>query len=55
MARTKSNKPIKIHAGFNILKKDKDKAQELADKQGISLSLYINKAVIEKIRRDEEG
>ena len=53
--RPKSKKGMKVHTAFKIYPDDKARAQAMADKLDISLSAYINKAVLEKVARDEKS
>lgn len=53
--RPKSKKGMKVHTAFKIYPDDKARAQAMADKQDMSLSAYINKAVLEKVARDEKS
>lgn len=53
--RPKSKKGTKIHTAFKIYPDDKIRVQAMADKLGISLSLYINRAVLEKVAHDEKS
>ena len=53
--RPKSKKGAKVHTAFKIYPVDKARAQEMADKLDISLSAYINRAVLEKVARDEKS
>lgn len=53
--RPKSKKGAKVHTAFKIYPSDKARAQEMADKLDISLSAYINRAVLEKVARDEKS
>lgn len=53
--RPKSKKGMKVHTAFKIYPDDKARAQAMADKLDISLSSYINKAVLEKVERDEKS
>ena len=53
--RPKSKCGIKVHTAFKIYPKDKARAQAMADKLDISLSSYINKAVLERVARDEKS
>ena len=53
--RPKSKKGMKVHAAFKIYPDDKARAQAMADKLDMSLSAYINKAVLEKVARDEKS
>ncbi len=53
--RPKSKRGMKVHTAFKIYPDDKARAQAMADKQDISLSAYINKAVLEKVARDEKS
>lgn len=53
--RPKSKKGMKVHTAFKIYPEDKARAQAMADKLDMSLSAYINKAVLEKVARDEKS
>ena len=53
--RPKSKKGVKVHTAFKIYPDDKARAQAMADKLDMSLSAYINKAVLEKVERDEKS
>ena len=53
--RPKSKKGTKVHTAFKIYPDDKARVQAMADKFGISVSLYINKAVLEKVEQDEKS
>lgn len=53
--RPKSKKGAKVHTAFKIYPADKARAQAMADKLDISLSAYINRAVLEKVARDEKS
>lgn len=53
--RPKSKKGMKVHTAFKIYPDDKARAQAMADKLDMSLSAYINKAVLEKVARDEKS
>lgn len=53
--RPKSKKGAKVHTAFKIYPVDKARAQEMADKLDMSLSAYINRAVLEKVARDEKS
>ena len=53
--RPKSKKGTKVHTAFKIYPADKARAQARADKLDMSLSSYINKAVLEKVARDEKS
>ena len=53
--RPKSKKGMKVHTAFKIYPDDKVRAQAMADKLDMSLSAYINKAVLEKVARDEKS
>ena len=55
VGRPKSKKGIKVHTAFKIYPSDKERAQAMADKLDMSLSAYINKAVLEKVERDEKS
>jgi len=53
--RPKSKKGMKVHTASKIYPDDKARAQAMADKLDMSLSAYINKAVLEKVARDEKS
>lgn len=53
--RPRSKKGVKVHTAFKIYPKDKERAQAMAEKLDISLSSYINKAVLEKLAHDEKS
>ena len=53
--RPKSKKGVKVHTAFKIYPNDKVRVQAMADKLEMSLSAYINKAVLEKVARDEKS
>lgn len=53
--RPKSKKGVKVHTAFKIYPDDKARVQAMADKLDMSLSSYINKAVLEKVERDEKS
>ena len=53
--RPKSKKGMKVHTAFKIYPDDKARAQAMADKLDMSLSAYVNKAVLEKVARDEKS
>lgn len=53
--RPKSKKGMKVHTAFKIYPDDKARAQAMADKLDMSLSAYINKAVLGKVARDEKS
>mgnify|MGYP000002621500 FL=1 len=55
VGRPKSKKGTKVHTAFKIYPSDKERAQAMADKLDMSLSAYINKAVLEKVERDEKS
>ena len=55
VGRPKSNKGVKVHTAFKIYPEDKKRVQVMADKLNMSLSSYINKAVLEKVERDEKS
>ena len=52
VGRPKSKKGVKVHTAFKIYPADKARVQAMADKLDMSLSSYINKAVLE---RDEKS
>ena len=53
--RPKSKKGVKVHTAFKIYPEDKARAQAMSEKLDMSLSSYINKAVLEKLTRDEKS
>ena len=53
--RPKTKRGMKVHTAFKIYPDDKARAQAMADKLDMSLSAYINKAVLEKVKRDEKS
>ena len=53
--RPKTKRGMKVHTAFKIYPDDKARAQAMADKLDMSLSSYINKAVLEKVVRDEKS
>ena len=53
--RPKTKRGMKVHTAFKIYRDDKVRAQAMADKLDMSLSSYINKAVLEKVERDEKS
>jgi hypothetical protein len=53
--RPKSKKGVKVHTAFKIYPADKARAQAMADKLDLTLSSYVNKAVLEKVARDEKS
>lgn len=53
--RPKSKKGVKVHTAFKIYPVDKVRVQAMADKFNMSLSSYINKAVLEKVEHDEKS
>ena len=55
VGRPKSKKGTKVHTAFKIYPIDKERARNMADKLNMSLSAYINKAVLEKVERDEKS
>lgn len=55
VGRPKSKRGVKVHTAFKIYTEDKARAQAMADKLDMSLSSYINKAVLEKVERDEKS
>lgn len=55
VGRPKSKKGVKVHTAFKIYPSDKARVQAMADKLDMSLSAYINKAVLEKVTRDEKS
>lgn len=52
--RPKSKRGVKVHTAFKIYPEDKARVQAMAEKLDMSLSAYINKAVLEKVERDEK-
>lgn len=55
VGRPKSKRGVKVHTAFKIYSDDKARAQAMAEKLDMSLSSYINKAVLEKVVRDEKS
>ena len=55
VGRPKSKKGVKVHTAYKIDPSDKERVQAMADKLGMSLSAYINRAVLEKVERDEKS
>lgn len=55
VGRPKSKRGVKVHTAFKIYADDKARVQAMADKLDMSLSSYINKAVLEKVTRDEKS
>ena len=53
--RPKSKKGVKVHTAFKIYPEDKARAQAMADKLDLTLSAYVNRAVLEKVVRDEKS
>ena len=53
--RPKSKRGVKVHTAFKIYLEDKARVQAMAEKLDMSLSSYINKAVLEKVERDEKS
>lgn len=53
--RPKTKRGMKVHTAFKIYPDDKARAQAMAEKLDMSLSSYINKAVLEKVERDEKS
>lgn len=53
--RPKSKRGVKVHTAFKIYPEDKARVQAMAEKLDMSLSAYINKAVLEKVEHDEKS
>ena len=53
--RPKSKKGVKVYTAFKIYPADKARAQAMADRLDLTLSAYVNKAVLEKVARDEKS
>lgn len=53
--RPKSKRGVKVHTAFKIYPEDKVRVQAMAEKLDMSLSAYINKAVLEKVEHDEKS
>lgn len=53
--RPKTKRGQKVHTAFKIYPDDKARAQAMVDKLEITLSPYVNKAVLEKVERDEKS
>ena len=55
VGRPKTKRGMKVHTAFKIYPDDKARAQAMADRLDMSLSSYINKAVLEKVECDEKS
>ena len=55
VGRPKTERGMKVHTAFKIYPDDKARAQAMADKLDMTLSAYVNKAVLEKVARDEKS
>lgn len=55
VGRPKTERGMKVHTAFKIYPDDKARAQAMADKLEMTLSAYVNKAVLEKVARDEKS
>ena len=55
VGRPKTERGMKVHTAFKIYPDDKARAQAMAEKLEMTLSSYINKAVLEKVARDEKS
>ena len=55
VGRPKTERGMKVHTAFKIYPDDKARAQAMADKLEMTLSAYINEAVLEKVARDEKS
>ena len=55
MARPKSLNGVKVHAAFKIYQQDKDRLIKIAKSQGVTVSSYVNQAVLERMIRDEKS
>lgn len=53
--RPRTKRGQKVHTVFKIYPDDKARARVMADKLELTLSAYINKAVLEKVERDEKS
>ena len=53
--RPETKRGQKVHTAFKIYPDDKARAQAIANKLEITLSAYVNKAVLEKVERDEKS
>lgn len=53
--RPKSKRGVKVHTAFKIYPEDKARVQAMAEKLDMSLSAYINRAVLEKVEHDEKS
>lgn len=52
--RPKTEKGQKVLAGLKLFPNEKERAAQLAQKQGYSLSQYCRLAVLERLERDEK-
>lgn len=55
MARPKSKLGVKVHTAFKIYQHDKDRLIDIANSMGMTVSSYVNQAVLEKVSRDEKS
>ena len=55
MARPKSLNGVKVHTAFKIYQQDKDRLIKIAKSQGVTVSSYVNQAVLERMMRDEKS
>ena len=55
MARPNSLNGVKVHTAFKIYQQDKDRLIKIAKSQGVTVSSYVNQAVLERMMRDEKS
>lgn len=55
MARPKSLNGVKVHTAFKIYQQDKDRLIKLAKSLGVTVSSYVNQAVLERMAQDEKS
>lgn len=52
--RPKNKRGQKVHTAFKIFQDDKERLIEMAEKLDVSVSHYVNRAVLERLERDEK-
>lgn len=55
MARPKSKRGQKLHVAFRLHEEDKERALRMAEKRHLSLSAYVNLAVLKLVEVDEKS
>lgn len=55
MARPKSLNGVKVHTTFKICQEDKDRLIKIAKSLGVTVSSYVNQAVLERMTQDEKS